>query len=111
MRLIAVDALSASSLGSSRIGDCPRVLWRCFALGLSASYSPDWSFEADREFYPLPARRCEVSGRSAAVKILLTAAQFSSNISGLQRHAFNVVRCLLKQQQISSVRFVIAPWQ
>jgi glycosyltransferase involved in cell wall biosynthesis len=45
------------------------------------------------------------------VKILLTAAQFSSNISGVQRHAFNVVRCLLKQQQISSVHFVIAPWQ
>ena len=45
------------------------------------------------------------------MKILLTAAQFSSNISGLQRHAFNVVRCLLKQPQISSVHFVIAPWQ
>ena len=45
------------------------------------------------------------------MKILLTAAQFSSNISGLQRHAFNVVRCLLKQRQISSVHFVIAPWQ
>jgi glycosyltransferase involved in cell wall biosynthesis len=45
------------------------------------------------------------------VKILLTAAQFSSNISGLQRHAFNVARCLMKQQKISSVHFVIAPWQ
>ncbi len=45
------------------------------------------------------------------MKILMTAAQFSSNISGLQRHAFNVVRCLLKQQEISSVHFVIAPWQ
>jgi len=45
------------------------------------------------------------------VNVLLTAAQFSSNISGVQRHAFNVVRCLLKQQQVSSVHFVIAPWQ
>jgi len=45
------------------------------------------------------------------VKILLAAAQFSASISGLQRHAINVVRCLLKQQQISSVHFVIAPWQ
>jgi glycosyltransferase involved in cell wall biosynthesis len=45
------------------------------------------------------------------VRILVTAAQFSSNISGLQRHAFNVVRCVLKQQEISSVHFVIAPWQ
>src|ERR1700733_4695278 len=111
MRLIALDALSASSLGSSRIGDCPRVLWCCLALGLSASYFPAWPFETDRQFYLFPACRREVSGRSAAVKILLTAAQFSSNISGLQRHAFNVVRCLLKQRQISSVHFVIAPWQ
>lgn len=45
------------------------------------------------------------------MKILLTAAQFSSSISGLQRHAFNVVRCLLKQQEFSSVHFVVAPWQ
>ena len=45
------------------------------------------------------------------MRILVTAAQFSSNISGLQRHAFNVVRCVLKQQEISSVHFVIAPWQ
>ena len=45
------------------------------------------------------------------MKILLTAAQFSSNVSGLQRHAFNMVRCLLKQQEISSVHFVVAPWQ
>src|ERR1700734_2243207 len=111
MRLVAVDVLSTSSPRSSRIGDCPRVLWRCLAPGLSASYSPPWSFETDQEFHPFPARRRGVSGRSAAVKILLTAAQFSANISGLQRHAFNVVRCLLKQPQISSVHFVIAPWQ
>lgn len=45
------------------------------------------------------------------MKILLTAAQFSSNISGLQRHAFNMVGCLLTQREISSVHFVIAPWQ
>ena len=45
------------------------------------------------------------------MRILVTAAQFSSNISGLQRHAFNVVRCVLKQQEISSVHFVVAPWQ
>ena len=45
------------------------------------------------------------------MNILMAAAQFSSSISGLQRHAFNVVRCLLKQQEISSVHFVIAPWQ
>jgi glycosyltransferase involved in cell wall biosynthesis len=45
------------------------------------------------------------------VKILLAAASFSSHISGLQRHAFNVVRCLLPQPDISAVHLVIAPWQ
>jgi glycosyltransferase involved in cell wall biosynthesis len=45
------------------------------------------------------------------VRILITAAQFSSNISGLQRHALNVVRCLLKQPDVSEVHFVFAPWQ
>lgn len=45
------------------------------------------------------------------MKILLTAAQFSSNISGLQRHALNMVRCLLNQQDVLAVHFVIAPWQ
>lgn len=45
------------------------------------------------------------------MKILLTAAQFSSNISGLQRHALNVVRCLLTQPTVEEIHFVIAPWQ
>jgi len=45
------------------------------------------------------------------VKVLITAAQYSSSISGLQRHALNVVRCLLKQPDIKAVHFVIAPWQ
>ena len=45
------------------------------------------------------------------MKVLIAAASFASNISGIQRHALNVVRCLLKQQEISSVHLVIAPWQ
>lgn len=45
------------------------------------------------------------------MKVLITAAQFSSDISGVQRHAFNVVRCLLKQPDVSAVYFVFAPWQ
>ncbi len=111
MRLVAVDVLSTSPPRPFRIGYRPRVLWRCFAAGLSASCSSTWPFETDRKYYPFPACWNDVSGRSAAVKILMAAAQFSSNISGLQRHAFNVVRCLLKQPEISSVHFVIAPWQ
>jgi glycosyltransferase involved in cell wall biosynthesis len=45
------------------------------------------------------------------LKILIAAASFASNISGLQRHALNVVRCLLPEPAISSVHLVIAPWQ
>jgi glycosyltransferase involved in cell wall biosynthesis len=45
------------------------------------------------------------------MKILLAAASFSSHISGLQRHAFNVARCLLQQPEISAVHLVVAPWQ
>jgi glycosyltransferase involved in cell wall biosynthesis len=45
------------------------------------------------------------------MKILITAASFSSKLSGVQRHAFNVVRCLLLHPDISSVHLVVAPWQ
>ena len=45
------------------------------------------------------------------MKILIAAASFSSHISGVQRHAFNVVRCLLRQPEISTVHLVVAPWQ
>jgi glycosyltransferase involved in cell wall biosynthesis len=45
------------------------------------------------------------------VKVLLTAVQFSASISGLQRHALNLVRALLRQPEISGVHLVIAPWQ
>jgi glycosyltransferase involved in cell wall biosynthesis len=45
------------------------------------------------------------------MKILVSAASYASNISGIQRHACNVVRCLLRQPEVSSVHLVIAPWQ
>jgi glycosyltransferase involved in cell wall biosynthesis len=45
------------------------------------------------------------------VKILIAAASFATNMSGLQRHALNVARCLLPEPEISSLHFVIAPWQ
>jgi glycosyltransferase involved in cell wall biosynthesis len=45
------------------------------------------------------------------MKILVAAASFSSKISGVQRHAFNVVRCLLQHPDISAVHLVVAPWQ
>ena len=45
------------------------------------------------------------------MKILVTAASFSSEISGIQRHALNMVRCLLRRPEISAVQLVVAPWQ
>jgi len=45
------------------------------------------------------------------VKILIAAASFASKMSGLQRHAMNVVRCLLLEPNIEAVHLVIAPWQ
>jgi glycosyltransferase involved in cell wall biosynthesis len=45
------------------------------------------------------------------VKILIAAASYASNISGIQRHACNLVRSLLQQQEVSFVHLVIAPWQ
>ena len=45
------------------------------------------------------------------MKIVLAAASFSSRISGVQRHAFNMVRCLLQQAEVSALHLVVAPWQ
>lgn len=45
------------------------------------------------------------------MKIIVTAISFSSKISGIQRHAFNLVRCLLGHPEIEEVRLIIAPWQ
>jgi glycosyltransferase involved in cell wall biosynthesis len=45
------------------------------------------------------------------VNILIAAASFAPSMSGLQRHALNVARCLLPAPEISTVHLVIAPWQ
>ena len=45
------------------------------------------------------------------MRIMVTAASFSAEISGIQRHAFNMVRCLLRRPEITKVDLVIAPWQ
>jgi glycosyltransferase involved in cell wall biosynthesis len=45
------------------------------------------------------------------MKILIAAASYASNISGIQRHAFNLVRCLSPQQEIAELHLVVAPWQ
>jgi glycosyltransferase involved in cell wall biosynthesis len=43
--------------------------------------------------------------------ILLVAASFSSHLSGVQRHAFNLARSLLTHPEVSGVHLVVAPWQ
>lgn len=45
------------------------------------------------------------------MRIVIAAASFASNISGLQRHAINVARCLLPRPEIETLHFVVAPWQ
>ena len=45
------------------------------------------------------------------MKVLITAAQFSSEISGIQRHALGLVKALLHQPSVREVHFVLAPWQ
>jgi glycosyltransferase involved in cell wall biosynthesis len=45
------------------------------------------------------------------VRILIAAASYASNISGLQRHALNVASCLLPESEIAAIHLVIAPWQ
>ena len=45
------------------------------------------------------------------MRVLVAAASFSANISGLQRHAFNLAQCLLSAPEVERVHFVVAPWQ
>lgn len=45
------------------------------------------------------------------MRILVAAASFTENMSGIQRHAISLARCLLIRPEIQSVIFVVAPWQ
>ncbi|MBS1806348.1 MAG: glycosyltransferase family 4 protein [Acidobacteria bacterium] len=45
------------------------------------------------------------------MRILIAAASFAANISGLQRHALNLAHCMLDAQEVESIHFVVAPWQ
>lgn len=45
------------------------------------------------------------------MRVLIAAASFAAKISGLQRHAINMARCLLLAPEVESVHFAIAPWQ
>jgi glycosyltransferase involved in cell wall biosynthesis len=45
------------------------------------------------------------------MKILVAAASYSASISGVQRHALNLVRCLMQLPEVSELHLVVAPWQ
>jgi glycosyltransferase involved in cell wall biosynthesis len=45
------------------------------------------------------------------MRALIAAASFSPELSGIQRHAFNLTRCLLIHPAVSEVHLVVAPWQ
>jgi glycosyltransferase involved in cell wall biosynthesis len=45
------------------------------------------------------------------MRVLLAAAQFSSQLSGIQRHALMLAKSLFQQSSISQIDLVIAPWQ
>ncbi len=45
------------------------------------------------------------------MRILVSAIAQPDGISGVQRHAFNLVRCLLHLSEITSVHLALAPWQ
>jgi glycosyltransferase involved in cell wall biosynthesis len=45
------------------------------------------------------------------MRILIAAPSSSSELSGVQRHAFNLARCLLTHPGIAKVDLVVAPWQ
>jgi glycosyltransferase involved in cell wall biosynthesis len=45
------------------------------------------------------------------MRTLIALASSSSQLSGVQRHAVNLARCLLTRSEISEVTLVAAPWQ
>lgn len=45
------------------------------------------------------------------MRVLVTAVAQPSGISGVQRHALNLVRCLLQRSEITGVHLALAPWQ
>ncbi|MGB6687467.1 MAG: glycosyltransferase family 1 protein [Terracidiphilus sp.] len=45
------------------------------------------------------------------MKILIAAASFPSQISGVQRQALSMARCLLRHPEVTTLHVVVAPWQ
>ena len=45
------------------------------------------------------------------MRVLVVAITGPDGISGVQRHALNLVRCLLHRSEITAVHLAVAPWQ
>jgi glycosyltransferase involved in cell wall biosynthesis len=45
------------------------------------------------------------------VKVVIALTSSSGQLSGVQRHAINLARCLLTREEITAVHLIAAPWQ
>lgn len=45
------------------------------------------------------------------MKVVIGLTSSSGQLSGVQRHAINLARCLLTREQITAVHLIAAPWQ
>ncbi|HEY3990124.1 MAG TPA: glycosyltransferase family 1 protein [Acidobacteriaceae bacterium] len=45
------------------------------------------------------------------MKVVIALTSSSGQLSGVQRHAVNLARCLLTREQITAVHLIAAPWQ
>ncbi len=45
------------------------------------------------------------------MKIVIALTSASNQISGVQRHAINLARCLLTRDEITAVHLIVASWQ
>ncbi len=45
------------------------------------------------------------------MKVLIALVASSEHLSGVSRHAINVVRCLLSRAEVTEVHVAVAPWQ
>ncbi len=45
------------------------------------------------------------------MRVVITLASTPRHLSGVQRHAINVARCLLTRSEITAVHLIVAPWQ
>jgi glycosyltransferase involved in cell wall biosynthesis len=61
------------------------------------------------DWRPHPAFFRQPEGGRVRVVIALTSS--SGQLSGVQRHAINLARCLLTRDEITAVHLIAAPWQ